>query len=131
LNTDMHLSFIMFASQELLRNLCRLIEIQSESQRLYFARDPLGRRSLLIHRPSIESPYFLLSSVSAGANPAYDFSEVSAQCIFLLDFRLLKVYGGVIPLSDSVRVYFGSNGRICRSYLGLRKRSSRYPGLHQ
>ncbi len=106
MNTDMHLYFIMFVSQELLRNFCRLIEIQSESQRLYFARDPLGRRSLLIHKPSIESPYFLLSSVSAGANPAYDFSEVSAQSIFSFDFRLLKVYGDVIPLSDFMGLFW-------------------------
>ncbi|KAF8973774.1 asparagine synthase-domain-containing protein [Flammula alnicola] len=60
------------------------------SQRLYFGRDPLGRRSLLIHKPRKELPYLLVSSVSAGANPAYDFAEISTEHIYSLDLGLLK-----------------------------------------
>lgn len=69
------------------------------SQRLYFARDPLGRRSLLMHKPSREMPYLLLSSVSAGLDSAYDFSELSTQHIFSLDVRLLSAHIDVCGLA--------------------------------
>ena len=38
----------------------------------------------------MEAPYLLLSSVSAGANPAYDFSELSTEHVYSLDVTLLK-----------------------------------------
>ncbi|KAF8203066.1 asparagine synthase-domain-containing protein [Pholiota molesta] len=60
------------------------------SHRLYFGRDPLGRRSLLIHKPTTSRPYLLLSSVSAGANPAYDFVELSTEHIYSLDLVSLR-----------------------------------------
>ncbi|KAA1468623.1 hypothetical protein DENSPDRAFT_833998 [Dentipellis sp. KUC8613] len=60
------------------------------SKQLFFARDPLGRRSLLIHKPSQENPYFLLASVSLGANPAYDFAELSTGHIYSLDLGRLS-----------------------------------------
>ncbi|GLB36358.1 putative asparagine synthase [Lyophyllum shimeji] len=60
---------------------------QASSQRLFFARDPLGRRSLLIHKPSPASPYFLLASVSAGADPRYEFDELSTEHIYCLDIH--------------------------------------------
>ncbi|TFY70699.1 hypothetical protein EVG20_g2309 [Dentipellis fragilis] len=60
------------------------------SQQLFFARDPLGRRSLLIHKPSQKNPYFLLASVSLGANPAYDFAELSTEHIYSLDLGKLS-----------------------------------------
>ncbi|KAI6132651.1 asparagine synthase-domain-containing protein [Pisolithus croceorrhizus] len=62
----------------------------SSSEKLYFARDPLGRRSLLIHRPSPSGPYFLLSSVSAGDHPAYQFEELPTEGIFCLDVGLIR-----------------------------------------
>ncbi|KAL5518997.1 hypothetical protein ACEPAH_680 [Sanghuangporus vaninii] len=46
------------------------------SKRIYFGRDPLGRRSLLIHRPTSQKPYLIVASVSAGANSFYDFEEI-------------------------------------------------------
>ncbi|KAH0590489.1 hypothetical protein H2248_000636 [Termitomyces sp. 'cryptogamus'] len=60
---------------------------QSRSRRLFFGRDPLGRRSLLIHKPSSSLPYTLLASVSAGADSRYDFEELSTESIFCLDLR--------------------------------------------
>ncbi|KAH9947984.1 asparagine synthase-domain-containing protein [Amylocystis lapponica] len=59
------------------------------SQRIYFARDPLGRRSLLIHRPTPVNPYFLLASVSVGSHPGYAFEELSTDCIYSLDVSKL------------------------------------------
>ncbi|KAF9243921.1 asparagine synthase-domain-containing protein [Melanogaster broomeanus] len=56
---------------------------------LYFARDPLGRRSLLIHKPTFINPFFLLASVSAGDDPAYEFEELSTDGIFALDLTAL------------------------------------------
>ncbi|KAG6845952.1 hypothetical protein H0H87_011000 [Tephrocybe sp. NHM501043] len=63
---------------------------QSYSQRVYFGRDPLGRRSLLIHRPTLGLPYILLASVSNGVDPRYDFEEVSTDSIFYLDLQAPK-----------------------------------------
>lgn len=62
----------------------------SSSEKLYFARDPLGRRSLLIHKPSPLFPYLLLSSVSAGNHPAYQFEELRTEGIFCLDVGLIR-----------------------------------------
>ncbi|KAI0321107.1 asparagine synthase-domain-containing protein [Amylostereum chailletii] len=61
----------------------------SLSQRLFFARDPLGRRSLLIHRPSEISPYFFLASVSSGSCIGYDMAELSTDAIYVLDLKRL------------------------------------------
>ncbi|KAJ8084263.1 hypothetical protein PM082_003031 [Marasmius tenuissimus] len=63
------------------------------THKLYFARDPLGRRSLLIHRPSATRPWFLLASVSAGDDPAYSFEEVSTGHIHVIDLQLVAARG--------------------------------------
>ncbi|KAK1229384.1 hypothetical protein PQX77_007561 [Marasmius sp. AFHP31] len=63
------------------------------THKLYFARDPLGRRSLLMHRPSATRPWFLLASVSAGDDPAYCFEEVSTGHIHVIDLRLVTTRG--------------------------------------
>ncbi|KAF9535815.1 asparagine synthase-domain-containing protein [Crepidotus variabilis] len=63
----------------------------NRSKHLYFAQDPLGRRSLLIHLPRSKSPYFLLSSVSAGTHPGYVFEEPSTSSIFYLDIGSWRV----------------------------------------
>lgn len=86
--SDMRLSSTMSVSlivQSVSTNFCK-----ASSERLYFARDPLGRRSLLIHRPSTEMPYFMLSSVSDGRSPFYEFSELPSRNIFVLDLGRLK-----------------------------------------
>ncbi|KAF7789879.1 hypothetical protein EIP86_000827 [Pleurotus ostreatoroseus] len=58
-------------------------------QKLFFARDPLGRRSLLIHTPSADSPRFLLASVSVGASSIYSVEELPTQHIYCLDIDRL------------------------------------------
>ncbi|KAI0936134.1 hypothetical protein AcV5_004349 [Taiwanofungus camphoratus] len=60
------------------------------SQRLYFARDPLGRRSLLIHKPSPSNPYLLLASVSIGLHPRYSLEELSTEYIYCLNVGSLR-----------------------------------------
>ncbi|KAG2149778.1 asparagine synthase-domain-containing protein [Suillus cothurnatus] len=57
----------------------------AKSRKLYFGRDPLGRRSLLIHKPSVFNPYFLLASVSVGDDQGYVMEELSTDAIFCLD----------------------------------------------
>ncbi|KAL0575130.1 hypothetical protein V5O48_006834 [Marasmius crinis-equi] len=59
------------------------------TQKLYFGRDPLGRRSLLIHRPTSRQTWFLLASVSAGIDAAYSFEEVSTSQIQMIDLQML------------------------------------------
>jgi hypothetical protein len=54
---------------------------------MFFARDPLGRRSLLIHEYTPESPCLILTSVSTGIDPRYNFEELSTGYIYCLDFR--------------------------------------------
>ena len=62
---------------------------QSASKRLFFARDPLGRRSLLIHRPTDQQPYFFLASVSAGSDLG-EMKELSTEYIYSLDLGRLS-----------------------------------------
>ncbi|KAI0786005.1 asparagine synthase-domain-containing protein [Abortiporus biennis] len=59
-------------------------------RKLFFARDPLGRRSLLIHKPTQDNPRLLLTSVSAGAQNVYDLEELSTEYIFSLDFAVME-----------------------------------------
>lgn len=60
------------------------------SGKVFFARDPLGRRSLLMHAPSPELPYLLLASVSVGKSNHYDFTELSTEYIYALDLCSLS-----------------------------------------
>ncbi|KAF8219244.1 hypothetical protein L208DRAFT_1427107 [Tricholoma matsutake] len=59
------------------------------SQCLFFARDPLGRRSLLIHEYTPESPCLILTSVSAGVDSRYNFEELCTDSIYCLDLHNL------------------------------------------
>lgn len=70
---------------------------QLASRRLYFARDPLGRRSLLIHKPTPGNPRFLLASVSVGYNSEYEFAEVSTESMFCVDVLRLSNVVDVSP----------------------------------
>lgn len=58
---------------------------QNNSNSLYFARDPLGRRSLLVNWPTFENPVLLLTSVCSGAHPKYHFEELSTGSIYRID----------------------------------------------
>ncbi|KAF7339870.1 Asparagine synthetase domain-containing protein 1 [Mycena venus] len=71
------------------------------SRRVFFARDPLGRRSILIHKPSIKNQYFLLASVSAGSDPSYDFQELPTEFIYCLELRDLLDGGEMASNFDS------------------------------
>ncbi|KAJ0096147.1 hypothetical protein Patl1_16689 [Pistacia atlantica] len=50
-----------------------LIYWQDSSRTLWFGRDAFGRRSLLVHWPTVEDPQLLLSSVS----PSYSVEQIS------------------------------------------------------
>lgn len=62
---------------------------QHASQRLFYARDPLGRRSLLVHEPTTEEPYFFLSSTSSASSVSYEMQELPTKNIYCLDLRHL------------------------------------------
>ncbi|ORY88988.1 asparagine synthase-domain-containing protein [Leucosporidium creatinivorum] len=67
------------------------IYYQALNHRVYFARDPLGRRSLLMHRPTPVSPSLFLTSNAPSVNhPLNDWEEVPCDSIFayhLLDLK--------------------------------------------
>ena len=62
---------------------------------LYFGRDPLGRRSLLVHYPSASNPYFLLASVSVGPSPRYILKELSTTHIHAIKLNDLDSHNNV------------------------------------
>ncbi|TFK57417.1 hypothetical protein OE88DRAFT_130909 [Heliocybe sulcata] len=71
---------------------------QNSTGRIFFARDPLGRRSLLIHRPTECNPHFILTSVSIGYHPEYQLEEIDTTMLFCLELRGVG----------------SSNGSLCR-----------------
>ncbi|KAJ7275298.1 asparagine synthase-domain-containing protein [Mycena haematopus] len=71
------------------------------SQRVFFARDPLGRRSLLVHKPSTRNAYFLLASVSVGPDPSHEFEELPTEFIYSLELRELLKGGEMVRKFDS------------------------------
>ncbi|KAE9410848.1 hypothetical protein BT96DRAFT_983532 [Gymnopus androsaceus JB14] len=75
-------------------------------QKLFFARDPLGRRSLLIHRPSTANPYFILASVSAGSDSGYSFEELDTTNILCLDVGLLNESKDIVSAFDDCLTTF-------------------------
>ncbi|KAJ1974637.1 hypothetical protein H4R34_004644 [Dimargaris verticillata] len=70
---------------------------------LWFGRDCLGRRSLLWHLPTVEEPYFWLSSISQrlamGTTP---WPEVPAKGLFRLD---LAAWWSNQPFGNSLYYY--------------------------
>lgn len=70
--------------------------MQKSTRTLLFGRDPLGRRSLLIHRPTKQKPYFLLSSVSAGSDAGYDLEELPSDHLYTVDIATLTTTEDVI-----------------------------------
>jgi asparagine synthetase B (glutamine-hydrolysing) len=67
------------------------IYYQASNHRIYFARDPLGRRSLLMHRPTPISPFLFISSNGPSVDyPLNEWEEVSCDavhCYHLLDLK--------------------------------------------
>ncbi|KAG6381366.1 hypothetical protein JVT61DRAFT_5780 [Boletus reticuloceps] len=98
---------------------------QGSSKKLYFARDPLGRRSLLIHKPTLINPIFLLASVSVGEDDAYEFEELSTDGIFVLNLDTLRKPGNfvtdfhnsfvVIPRESGEHAPFGAVKQVNQS----------------
>lgn len=64
---------------------------QASTGRLWFARDPLGRRSLLYHKSTLRNPYFFLTSVSGGAHHEHDLDEVSTDSLYRINVRDIDV----------------------------------------
>lgn len=59
-------------------------------RKLFFGRDPLGRRSLLIHRPTAKSPRLVLASVSVGQSPEYSVDDLPTDSFFYIDVPALE-----------------------------------------
>lgn len=74
-------------------------------RRLFFGRDPLGRRSLLIHEPTSASPRLLLTSVSVGQCPEYSLDELPTEHFFYVD--LPSLVGTEVRISLRVFFFFG------------------------
>lgn len=104
--------------------------LQNRTKTLYFARDPLGRRSLLIHAPSRNEPTLYLASVSCGFKKDLEFDELSTEGIFRM--RLDEWVSGLLNPCFAPRLMFcdfpcssleGRNGLspANRSYLSVQK----------
>ena len=52
---------------------------------LYVSRDPLGRRSLLISRPTAARPHLVVASASCSATSDWEWEEISTDGIGRLD----------------------------------------------
>ncbi|GAA5922140.1 hypothetical protein JCM3775_003504 [Rhodotorula graminis] len=64
------------------------IYYEASTSRIYFARDPLGRRSLLFHLPTADSPtFFLASAAPGGESPLQNWTEVATDAVHLIDLR--------------------------------------------
>ncbi|KAI4528671.1 hypothetical protein K525DRAFT_286297 [Schizophyllum commune Loenen D] len=76
---------------------------QHQTRCIIYGRDPLGRRSLLVHAPSEKHPYFILASTSAGAQPDFQFEELPTQGFFCLSLDKLQNGHGsaALPLINS------------------------------
>ncbi|KLO13968.1 hypothetical protein SCHPADRAFT_920879 [Schizopora paradoxa] len=59
---------------------------ENRTKTLYFGRDVLGRRSLLVHAPSQNEPFLILASVSCGLKKSMEFEELSTEGIFRIRF---------------------------------------------
>ncbi|KAI9512621.1 asparagine synthase-domain-containing protein [Russula earlei] len=98
------------------------------SRKLFFARDPLGRRSLLVHWPTNKSPHLLLASVSIGTSNDFDFTDLSTEHIYALDLDglsgetamsldpcLERLQRLALGDNDSARVPFARPERVNRA----------------
>jgi asparagine synthetase B (glutamine-hydrolysing) len=72
-----------------IQQLC-FTRLQAKTRKLYFGRDPLGRRSLLISRPVSQAPWLVLASVSVGQSPHYSLDELPTGNLFYLDLDILE-----------------------------------------
>ncbi|KDE09415.1 hypothetical protein MVLG_00320 [Microbotryum lychnidis-dioicae p1A1 Lamole] len=88
---------------------------------LWFGRDHLGRRSLLLHRPTPSMPRLILASCAPLARPNSDFGEwEEVACDALFSFDLNEVLQSGVPT-------FVPTPRSFRSDAQAPKNSSFYP----
>ncbi|QRV76776.1 asparagine synthase [Ceratobasidium sp. AG-Ba] len=73
--------------------------LSKPDQTLYFARDPLGRRSLLIHTPSPSEPFFALCSAS-NRKTSNGFEEISTAGIFSMPLQ----GGSLVECSSEINI---------------------------
>lgn len=69
---------------------------QKPARTFYFARDPLGRRSLLIHPPTPSEPFLAISSAT-NRYAAIDYNEVSTEGVFSLSLDGDDVFEVLYP----------------------------------
>ncbi|GAW09325.1 asparagine synthetase domain-containing protein 1 [Lentinula edodes] len=101
------------------------------AQKLFFSRDPLGRRSLLIHRPSATNPYFLLASVSAGPDPGYSFEELDTGHIHCLDIATLNKANDIVSAFDGCLSLFSRSDSVSSSSIHYAYVSRTHKGQHK
>ncbi|CAE6338642.1 unnamed protein product [Rhizoctonia solani] len=61
------------------------VYLHKPSQKLYFARDPLGQRSMLLHLPTLSEPILLLCSASNYRDAEYE--EISTGGIYSMSLK--------------------------------------------
>ncbi|KAJ7225769.1 asparagine synthase-domain-containing protein [Mycena pura] len=106
---------------------CVVITSQATTQRIFFARDPLGRRSLLIHKPSPSNPYFLLASVSLGPDPRYEFQELSTEYVFCIELGKLLNGTDIASTFDSCMTSFPRSAVVNAPYNQLGRINTTVP----
>ncbi|KXN73002.1 hypothetical protein CONCODRAFT_15808 [Conidiobolus coronatus NRRL 28638] len=62
-----------------------ILYYKKSHKRLYFGRDPMGRRSMLIHYPTEKLPHFIISSLAIRNPETEDWKEVDPNTLYYLD----------------------------------------------
>ncbi|KAF8331070.1 asparagine synthase-domain-containing protein [Cantharellus anzutake] len=94
---------------------------QSSTRKLYFGRDPMGRRSLLTRAPTPNCPWYTIASTSLGpGSPSSEsFDEVSAEHLYCIDLSVLSLHRArhslnrCLPFEDKAKT---TNARISDVY---------------
>lgn len=63
------------------------VYFQASSNRLYFGRDPLGKRSLLYRAPDASQPLVLASNAPAGDSDSDGWQEISCDALHCYDLN--------------------------------------------
>ncbi|KAI5479249.1 asparagine synthase (glutamine-hydrolyzing) [Pseudohyphozyma bogoriensis] len=94
---------------------------QAKTHKLYFARDPLGRRSLLLHKPSATSPFLLLSSNAPSSTYALsEWEELGAEAVYSYDLgEMLNDTGVIYPFDRLLTTHPDPSDRLASDETGL------------
>ena len=106
------------------------VYFEASTDRIYFARDPLGRRSLLFHLPTPDSPSFLLASTAPGGDSLLrEWTEVATDAVHCIDLRGSDPLSPVRALSlslglslSSARAVRTDSGGLCSFMASLTSR---------